>query len=54
MIKNKKVFITGGAGFIANTIIRRLVNHNQIVVYDKQQANHKAPGSRKTDCLLCR
>jgi UDP-glucose 4-epimerase len=29
-----KYFITGGAGFIANTIIRRLVNEHQIVVYD--------------------
>ena len=29
-----KYFITGGAGFIANTIIRRLVDQHQIVVYD--------------------
>ena len=34
MIKNKKVFITGGAGFIANTIIKRLVDNNTITVYD--------------------
>ena len=30
----RKFFITGGAGFIANTIIRRLVDDNKIVVYD--------------------
>lgn len=30
----KTTFITGGAGFIANTIIRRLVDHQNIVVYD--------------------
>ena len=30
----KTYFITGGAGFIANTMIRRLVEDNQIVVYD--------------------
>ena len=30
----KTYFITGGAGFIANTIIRRLVDKNKIVVYD--------------------
>lgn len=30
----KTYFITGGAGFIANTIIRRLVDMNKIVVYD--------------------
>lgn len=30
----KTYFITGGAGFIANTIIRRVVEKNHIVVYD--------------------
>jgi UDP-glucose 4-epimerase len=34
MIINKKIFITGGAGFIANTLIKKLINDNQIVVYD--------------------
>ncbi len=34
MIKGKKLFITGGAGFIANTLIARLADNNQIVVYD--------------------
>ena len=34
MIKDKKIFITGGAGFIASTLIARLVKDNEIVVYD--------------------
>lgn len=34
MIQNKKIFITGGAGFIANTLIRRLIETNHITVYD--------------------
>jgi UDP-glucose 4-epimerase len=34
MIKNKEIFITGGAGFIASTLISKLVEDNQIVVYD--------------------
>lgn len=34
MIKNKKIFITGGAGFIANTIMRQLITDNEFVVYD--------------------
>ena len=34
MIKNKRIFITGGAGFIANTLIRHYVENNKIVVYD--------------------
>ena len=31
---SKTYFITGGAGFIANALIRRLVPEHQIVVYD--------------------
>ena len=34
MITNKKIFITGGAGFIANAIISRLINDNSITIYD--------------------
>jgi UDP-glucose 4-epimerase len=34
MIKDKKIFITGGAGFIANTIMRKLIADNSFVVYD--------------------
>ncbi|BEP92797.1 SDR family oxidoreductase [Acidovorax sp. A79] len=34
MISNKTIFITGGAGFIASTLIARLVDHNHIVVFD--------------------
>ena len=32
--KRKRYFITGGAGFIANSIIRRLVPQHDVVVYD--------------------
>lgn len=34
MISNKRIFITGGAGFIANTLIRHYIEQNEIVVYD--------------------
>lgn len=34
MIRNKKIFITGGAGFIANALIGKLIEDNTIVVYD--------------------
>lgn len=34
MIENKTIFITGGAGFIANTLIRHYISKNKIVVYD--------------------
>ncbi|HKX84657.1 MAG TPA: NAD-dependent epimerase/dehydratase family protein [Pyrinomonadaceae bacterium] len=34
MIENKKIFITGGAGFIANTLIRNLIERNRITAFD--------------------
>lgn len=34
MIKNKNIFITGGAGFISNILISKLIEENNIVVYD--------------------
>jgi UDP-glucose 4-epimerase len=33
-MEGKKIFITGGAGFIANTLIKILIDKNQITVYD--------------------
>lgn len=34
MIENKTMLITGGAGFIANSLIKQYVEKNKIVVYD--------------------
>lgn len=34
MIQNKKIFITGGAGFIANILISKLIEDNSIIAYD--------------------
>lgn len=34
MIKNKNILITGGAGFIANILISRLIEDNQIIAFD--------------------
>lgn len=39
MLENKTVFITGGAGFIANTLIEQYVHRNRIVVYDNFHRN---------------
>lgn len=49
-LKNKNIFITGGAGFIGSSIISRLIEKNKIVVYDnfsrnslkyRKERNHK-------------
>lgn len=34
MLKNKRIFITGGGGFIGTCLAERLVDSNQIVLYD--------------------
>lgn len=39
MIKDKQIFITGGAGFISTMLISRLVDNNKIVVYDNLTRN---------------
>ena len=39
MIEGKKIFITGGGGFIGSTLIEPLVERNRIVVYDNFARN---------------
>lgn len=37
MLKNKRIFITGGAGFIGTSLASRLIDDNEIVVFDNLQ-----------------
>ena len=38
-IKENKIFITGGAGFIGTSLIKRLIEENSITVYDNLMRN---------------
>src|SRR5690348_13286479 len=38
-LTNKKIFVTGGAGFIGSHLVSALVDHNQIVVFDNLHRN---------------
>lgn len=38
-LKDKKIFITGGAGFIGSTLIGKLIENNEMVVYDNLERN---------------
>jgi UDP-glucose 4-epimerase len=39
MIENKRIFITGGAGFIGSTLAGHLVERNQVIIYDNLRRN---------------
>lgn len=40
MLYNKRIFITGGAGFLGKSLIARLYNHNDICIYSRDEAKH--------------
>lgn len=59
-IEGKQIFLTGGAGFIGTKVIKKLIDANQIVVYDnfardslskEGLANHKNLKTIKGDIL---
>jgi nucleoside-diphosphate-sugar epimerase len=39
MITNKKIFLTGGAGFIGTKLVARLVDQNEITIFDNLSRN---------------
>jgi len=38
-IRDKSIFLTGGAGFIGASLVNRLLDHNKIAVYDNGHRN---------------
>jgi len=39
-MKNKKIFITGGAGYLGRNLVKRYYNDNEITVYSRDEAKH--------------
>ena len=37
---NKKIFITGGAGYLGKKLIEKLYSNNEIIVYSRDEAKH--------------
>lgn len=37
---NKRIFITGGAGYLGKNIIRRYYENNEITIYSRDEAKH--------------
>lgn len=40
MIKNKKIFITGGAGYLGKNLIKKYYDKNEITIYSRDEAKH--------------
>lgn len=40
MLKNEKIFITGGAGFLGRHIVDRYYEHNEITIFSRDEAKH--------------
>lgn len=40
MIKNKRIFITGGAGYLGTNIIKRYYEQNEITIYSRDESKH--------------
>lgn len=54
-IRNKKIFITGGAGFIGSELVGRLIDENKITVYDtfrRDSIRHKPYYKHKNLTLI--
>jgi UDP-glucose 4-epimerase len=40
MINNKRIFITGGAGYLGKNLIKRYYNTNEITIYSRDEVKH--------------
>lgn len=39
-MKNKKIFITGGAGYLGRNLVKRYYDNNEITIYSRDEAKH--------------
>jgi UDP-glucose 4-epimerase len=39
-MKNKRIFVTGGAGYLGSNIVKRYYNDNEITIYSRDEAKH--------------
>lgn len=39
-MNNKRIFITGGAGFLGKNIIKKYYNNNEITIYSRDESKH--------------
>lgn len=54
MITGKKIFITGGAGYLGSNLVARYIEDNEVIVYSRDEAKHYYLKKRfpKVQCIV--
>ena len=39
-MKNKRIFITGGAGYLGTNLVKKFYNDNELTVFSRDEAKH--------------
>ena len=53
-MKNKNIFITGGAGYLGSNLVKRYIKENNVTVYSRDEAKHYYLKKRfpKVNCII--